>query len=233
MKEKYEKLLVQNKTNLEKIAVLNEKVANYETEANRKQETVSVESQTTMECEDCGYPSDDLEDIGEHLYQCHGPNDENAQESINCYLCGWKLKSKRDLMLHRKERHKQNVRMCLYFAQGCCEFSDEDCWYQHKTKNSLLTQTLKEFKCSLCGQSFTLKSDFMNHRKREHPQKISICKTYINGSCKFGNEKCWYTHVEKHSEMEEIIDNNPEMITRIFDMMEKFAERFELIENQL
>ena len=30
----------------------------------------------------------------------------------------------------------------------------------------------------------------------------------------------WYKHIDKRSEMEEIIDDNPEMITRIFDMME-------------
>ena len=33
--------------------------------------------------------------------------------------------------------------------------------------------------------------------------------------------------------MEEINEESPEIITRIFDMMEKFSERFELIENQL
>ena len=105
LKDKYQQLSVQNKANLEKIAVLNKKVLQYETEANKKQEIVSVESQTQMECEDCGYPSDDLVDFGEHLYQCHGPDNENAQESIVCYLCGWKLNSKRDIMVHRKEKH--------------------------------------------------------------------------------------------------------------------------------
>ena len=119
--------------------------------------------------------------------------------------------------------------MCLYFAQGSCEFSDEFCWYQHETKASPLAQSLKKFKCSLCGQTFNLKSNFMKHRKREHPQHISICQTYN----KFGNENCWYKHVDKQSEIEEIIDDNPELITRIFVMMEKFAERFELKENQL
>ena len=72
LKDKYQQLSVQNKANLEKIAVLNKKVLQYETEANKIQEIVSVESQTQMECEDCGYPSDDLVDFGEHLYQCHG-----------------------------------------------------------------------------------------------------------------------------------------------------------------
>ena len=232
LKDKYEKLLVQNKSNLEKIAGLNKKVLHYETEAKNKHETVSTESQTTMECEDCGYPSDDLVDFGEHQYQCHGPEIENMQESVVCYLCGWKLKSKRDLMVHRKEKHGENVRMCLYYAKGNCEFSDEDCWYQHKLLESPLFP-LKEFKCSLCGETFKFKHDFMNHRKSQHPENISICTKNDNGSCNFGNQKCWYKHVEKQNENEEIIENNPEIITRIFNMMETFAERFELIENQL
>ena len=33
--------------------------------------------------------------------------------------------------------------------------------------------------------------------------------------------------------MEEIYKENPEIITNIFDMMEKFTDRFEFIENQL
>ena len=232
LKDKYEQLLVHHKANLEKIAVLNKKVLKYETEENNKQEAVSAETQTSMKCEDCGYPSDDLVDFGEHLYQCHGPDNENVEESIICYLCGWKLKSKRELMVHRKEKHLQSVRMCLFYSKGDCDFSDEDCWYQHKTQESSLAQPLKEFKCSLCGQTFNFKPDFMKHRKTEHPNNISFCKTYNNGTCNFGSEKCWYKHVEKQTEVEEIDDNN-EMITRLFDMMEKFAERFELIENQL
>jgi hypothetical protein len=33
--------------------------------------------------------------------------------------------------------------------------------------------------------------------------------------------------------MAQIIDDNPEIFTSIFDMMDKFAERFELMENQV
>ena len=68
----------------------------------------------------------------------------------------------------------------------------------------------------------------MKQRKTEHPQNISICKKYENDSCSFTKENCWYKHKKN-----EIVENNPEMIARIFDMMETFAERFEMIENQL
>ena len=136
-------------------------------------------------------------------------------------------------MVHRKEKHGENLRLCLYFAQGTCEFSDEECWYQHKTIESPLSKPLKEFKCSLCGEIFKFKHDFMNHGKNKHPENIAICTKNLNGSCNFGNKKCWYKHAEKEIESEEYIEYSPEIITRIFDMMETFAERFEMIENQL
>ena len=122
--------------------------------------------------------------------------------------------------------------MCLYYGEGTCEFNDDDCWYQHKNIEASLTQQLKKFKCGLCAQTFSFKADFMKHRKKEHPKNVSTCKAHLSSSCNFGTEKCWYKHVEKETESEEN-DDNKEMITRIFDMMETFAERFELIENQL
>jgi hypothetical protein len=54
-----------------------------------------------------------------------------------------------------------------------------------------------------------------------------------NGSCHFGEEKCWFKHEGGKQEMEELYKENPEIITKIFDMMEKFTHRFEFIENQL
>lgn len=70
----------------------------------------------------------------------------------------------------------------------------------------------------------------MKHKKTEHHESISICKKYEIGSCRFTKENCWYKHENQENES---VENNPEMIARIFDMMETFAERFEMIENQL
>ena len=148
LKNKYEKLSVQNKSNLEKIAVLNKKVLHLETEAkkNEKPESSSTESQTTMACEFCSYVPKDLIDLGEHQYQCHGPEDEIYEEPIVCYICGWKQESKVDLMKHRREKHEEHVRLCQFFAKGCCDFTSEDCWYKHEFPSS---QTIKIFKCGI------------------------------------------------------------------------------------
>jgi hypothetical protein len=56
LKKKHEALLTQNKANLETISALKKRNSQLENEASKKQEKVSVESQTTMECDSCGYP---------------------------------------------------------------------------------------------------------------------------------------------------------------------------------
>ena len=182
-----------------------------------------------MECEFCRYPAKDLLDLGEHVYQCHGPEEEPEENPIICYICGWKLDSKEELMKHRKEKHERSVRICQYFIKGCCERSASECWYKHDSAN----HNIKEFKCSECDIVFDWKFDLMKHRKHEHPKHVSVCTKNRNGSCHFGEEKCWFKHEGGKQEMEEIYEENPEIITKMFDMMEKFTERFEFIENQL
>ena len=71
----------------------------------------------------------------------------------------------------------------------------------------------------------------MRHRKHEHPKHVSVCTKNRNGSCHFGEEKCWFRHEgEKHA-MEEIVNENPEIITKNFDMMEKCTHCIVTIEN--
>ena len=150
----------------------------------------STASQASLHCEFCSYPAKDLLDLGEHVYQCHGPEEEIEDESIICYICGWKLENKMDLMKHRKEKHEQRVRTCQFFIKGTCEFSASDCWYNHDSSH----QTIKEFKCSICAITFDLKFDLMRHRKQEHPKSVSMCTKKRHGSCHFGDEKCWFKH---------------------------------------
>ena len=136
-------------------------------------------------------------------------------------------------MVHRKEKHKERVKNCLYYSNGTCVFSDEDCWYQHTDPKSSVSKTLTEYKCSLCEKTFNSKPEFMKHRKNEHPNNISICAKYENDNCHFGDDHCWYKHAKQNILNNDIINDSPEIIHRIFGLMEKFTERFENIETQL
>ena len=56
----------------------------------------------------------------------------------------------------------------------------------------------------------------------------------MDGFCRFGDEKCWYAHKYSfQSKKTENLNEDPELINRLFTMMEKFTKRIENIENQL
>ena len=43
-------------------------------------------------------------------------------------------------MNHRKDAHRDNVRVCRYLSENTCKFGD-NCWYFHSpTTNYILTQ---------------------------------------------------------------------------------------------
>ena len=71
----------------------------------------------------------------------------------------------------------------------------------------------------------------MEHRKEEHPQNISDCRENKNGLCRFSEIKCWYKHEKVDIQNEIKSTENPEIIKRLFNMMEKFAATIELLEN--
>ena len=151
-----------------------------------------------MACEFCSYIPKDLINLGEHQFICHGPDEEGEEEPMVCYICGWKLESKVDLMKHRREKHEKYVRLCQYFAEGCCDFTSEECWYKHELPS---VQTIKKFKCGICEKVFDFKWDLMKHRQNKHTKTVSICTKNRTNSCHFGEEKCWFIHKNKQNDI--------------------------------
>ena len=43
----------------------------------------------------------------------------------------------------------------------------------------------------------------MKHRKTNHEENVPACKNEKNGTCKYGNQRCWF----KHSKNEDIHEN--------------------------
>jgi hypothetical protein len=70
----------------------------------------------------------------------------------------------------------------------------------------------------------------MKHRRNDHSDIVPECRDYVNNCCRFQKETCWFKHGER-IENQEI--KSPDMVERLFDMMEKFSERMEMMESQL
>ena len=107
-------------------------------------------------------------------------------------------------------------------------FFGDSCWFKHNE-----SKQVAEFKCIYCDSTFKSKSDLMSHRKREHPNKVNQCKNEQNEKCIHGPKSCWYKHTDKHTENNDINQNDEtnDTLKKLFNMMETFAQRLLYIEN--
>ena len=99
-------------------------------------------------------------------------------------------------MSHRKEEHPSHKK-CRYYSKGECAFSSEDCWYLHEDKVSNAESSLNtvtEFQCFVCNNTFMSKYDLMQHKRKHHPSKIP-CTKFQNGTCDRSAEDCNYKHI--------------------------------------
>lgn len=222
--KKQNEILIQEKQrHIEMILLLEETVKLLQTKG--KEVIVnSCETQTEdvdiMRCDECDYPAQDICDLGAHVYEIH--SSESYDDLISCHYCEVKLKTKDDLMKHRKEFHRERVSICRNFIDRKCYWADS-CWYIHENPTVM-------FKCAFCDKEFHIKSELMNHIKRKHKSKVKKCYKSANRECKYDN--CWYMH----DDIENVVENeneNQELFGKIFDMMEKFTQRIADIENNL
>ena len=113
-------------------------------------------------------------------------------DRLHCNFCDKKFSTKKDLMKHKKKIHTEKVSTCWRFAQGTCIFGDQNCWFSHPQSSNNLEA--EKFKCSLCEKDFWSLSDCLRHRKQDHKELVPLCRNETNGTCKFGNTNCWFTH---------------------------------------
>ena len=231
---------------LKTIKCLEDRVENLTRETSPKLQC-DLQTQTSLDpgdptvqipCRICLHVATCEEELNWHMDDEHNvQTDMYFETDFPCETCGKWCRSEADLNYHiRKHQCIQNVpsevvKTCPYFLDGCCAFDSKKCWFDHPelSKASSVSRKQKSVKCRFCENFFETKREFMEHRKLEHPEKISACKKEMDGSCRFGVEKCWYAHHIPNQNL----NQDPELLNRLFTMMEKFTERIDNIENQL
>ena len=244
LQEKFDKLEKEIKKKDDLIQELNDAIEALRQEKVKSADQVTKESQTEYDsyelpCSECIFMASCEDELN-----CHNSNDHNLDEpdehnSFSCNVCWKKNKTKGELMIHRKQQHPERTKVCSYFLEGICELTENVCWFNHDANIPItVPRTLKEYTCRFCKQIFTSKSEFMKHRKKNHPKFIAVCRDEGNGYCRFTDDECWYAHAGSNYETEntkttETTENNSVMMDRLFSMMEKFTERMEMLESQL
>ena len=97
-------------------------------------------------------------------------------------------------MCHRKEEHPSHKK-CRYFIKGECMFSGEECWYLLEDNPSHNSNNDDEevYKCFVCKNNFSSKHEMLDHKKKEHPSKVT-CIKFQKGICDRSAESCRFNH---------------------------------------
>ena len=113
---------------------------------------------------------------------------ETQVEMIICNLCGVGFNNLHDMKIHKKTNHGSH--------KLCRNFSINDptrCSYGQYCTFSHIPILEGKHRCFDCGEDFDSKNDMMLHRKRQHKEKVIICRKFVQGQCRL-NTECWFTH---------------------------------------
>ena len=175
-------------------------------------------SQGFRVCNRCDYEAEDKYDLDGHIWTEH---EEDEDGNIFCKFCDEKFANIPNMMMHKKIKHKEKIDYCQNFNAGGCPFEDRKCWFLHTRNNEI-------FKYNICEQTFSKKSQFMQHRKLHHAEMVKICK---NDECIYKKD-CWFRH--EHEEME--INNkekNENITERLVNLVEKLNKRVITLESMM
>ena len=151
-------------------------------------------------------------------------HDDEDDSNFKCNFCDEVFEVLRELMIHKKDSHKEKVTNCWQFTSGSCPFGDQKCWFLHEIESNPLPYT-----CNLCEGKFVSQSQLLSHRKKDHGHKVPKCKNQNNGKCIYSNKTCWFNHyanetIDENQAKDKEIEENKEVIQKIFKMMEHFTD---------
>ena len=150
-------------------------------------------------CSDCPFQGTAEEELRKHI---------DVKHTLKCRICNEPFQTKRNLMIHRKNKHASAVAPCKNFPVGTCNFTAESCFWLH---GKVEDETLN-IKCYICGNTYKSKKEVMKHRKQSHETSIEPCNKFIKRECPFQEEFCWFSHKANTNQetVEENTDKNGE-----------------------
>ena len=145
-------------------------------------------------CQECDFQASSQIILNKHHNLSHKKKEEIGEHTFKCQQCNTQFSAHWNLQNHKRDEHDRDED-CLFFKKEKCRFPDNICWKKHVTKenNSNSSTTGKCVECHECSEKFKRFSEMMMHKKKEHPNKVKVCRDPLN--CDFRN--CWYLHTDK------------------------------------
>ena len=183
---------------------------------------------TDFPCDLCGKWCRSGSDLVYHLRK-HEVS--TISKVISCIICEEKFETTKNMMIHKKQHHKEQVSSCWKFTAGNCELGDDVCWFLHS--EGLTQSIIPDIKCNLCEKVFHNLNKFMEHKKSVHVTSVKQCKNALSKTCWYGEHKCWFRHDLTIIDANIESKKNDDITEKIFKMMEKFTHRIIELENKI
>ena len=155
------------------------------------------QSEKQYNCDECDHQTTDKSRLENHFEVAHNMKGKTNNQKVNfkCVSCAQEFSVKSSLISHRLNAHGKSKVKCIYKADNTCRNganNGEKCLYDHSDGTQSNTST--NFKCNVCEESFRYQSQFLKHRKINHPETVPKCKTISDGkTCQFGDQ-CGFSH---------------------------------------
>ena len=202
---------------------------------NQKHHRDSGCKDSIQSCDFCAesFPSEDI--LTEHITKNHMNEaiSSDPPKSFACKFCEEAFEISSELMKHKKRLHTEHVSICWNFDEGLCPYEDSLCWFIHEKADA----NIQKFnsKCNICDIAFKTRPEHLKHRKLIHLDLVPVCKNIKEGTCHYGETKCWFKHnIEEYHTKDEKEDESleyNEVVKKLFNIVEKVTERLAKLEN--
>ena len=95
-------------------------------------------------CDKCDHEAEDGYQLDAHHWSEHDEENKGLY-LFHCQHCDERFKILKDLMIHKKMKHVENVDICWHFLNGVCSWG-KLCWFRHEL-NSNENKRDSEIKC--------------------------------------------------------------------------------------
>ena len=101
-------------------------------------------------CLECSFQADGKGSSKSLLRHARQTKHNTTSLEEKCYTCQKICTDFEELMLHRRENHKDSINFCRYLSEDSCKFGDR-CWYSHDLtkKNDVSNQVFRRVKDSI------------------------------------------------------------------------------------
>ena len=118
---------------------------------------------------------------------------------ICCNVCIYVATCEEELNWHMGDAHDLSCDSFFdkdFYCEICTKWFSEECELENHVQDHIKENVIEEnvkFYCNFCEETFTNKKGLMKHKKRMHPEKVTLCWKFESGIFDYGEFSCWFS----------------------------------------